>query len=165
MPVQPIVLYRTSPRVLRRKSQPVRGGCASVRELVIDLKDTLLRHPTAVGLAAPQLGVHQRVCVVRLGGGRDEAPGVPLAVINPVIVEASCEQSDCEGCLSFPGFFAEIVRPHFLRLHAFDEHGQAFVWTLAGFDAVVVHHEIDHLDGILLIDRLAKTEKTSPQPP
>lgn len=136
----------------------MRYGCASVRELVADLKDTLLAHRDGVGLAAPQIGVHLRVFVARLGGGQVEPPGPPVAVINPVVVEAGRELPDFDGCLSLPGFFAETVRPHFLRLHGSDEHGRRFVWTLEGFDAVVAHHEIDHLDGILLIDRLAKTE-------
>ncbi len=155
MAVHPIVLYSASPEILRRKSKPVREGCGSVRQLVTDLKDTLLRHPTGVGVAAPQIGVHKRVFVVRPGGDREASPGTPVAVINPVIVEAGREQPDFDGCLSLPGFFAQTVRPHFLRLHAMDEHGKSFVWTLQGFDAVVVHHEIDHLDGLLLIDRLA----------
>jgi peptide deformylase len=165
MSVQPLVFYRTSPEILRRKSKLVQGGWGSVRQLVIDLKDTLLCHPTGVGLAAPQIGVHKRVFVVRLGGEREAPPSAPMAVVNPVILEAAHALPDFDGCLSFPGFFAETVRPHFLRLHARDEHGKAFVWTLEGFDAVVAHHEIDHLDGILLIDRLVKTEKTSIPPP
>jgi peptide deformylase len=162
---RPIVLYAASPEILRRKSKPVREGCGSVRQLVADLKDTLLCHPTGVGLAAPQIGVHKRVFVVRLGGDREEAPSTPVAVINPVIVEAACELPDFEGWLTLPGFFTKTVRPHFLRLHAMDEHGQSFVRTLHGFDAVVVHHEIDHLDGLLLIDRLAQTEKPTLQHP
>lgn len=165
MSALPLVLYRSSPELLRRKSKPVQGGWGAVRQLVTDLKDTLLCHPTGVGLAAPQIGIHKRVFVARLGGGREAPPGPPLAVVNPVILESAQELPDFDGCLSFPGFFAETVRPHLLRLHALDEHGKAFVWTLEGFDAVVAHHEIDHLDGILLIDRLAKTEKTSVPPP
>jgi peptide deformylase len=161
MSVRPIVLYSASPEVLRRESKPVQGGSGSVRQLVTDLKDTLLRYPTGVGLAAPQIGVHKRVFVVRMGGERERPPDPPLAVINPVIVESGHELSDYESCLSFPGYFAQAVRPHFLRVHAFDEHGKAFVWTLEGFGAVLVHHELDHLDGILLIDRWPKTEKTS----
>jgi peptide deformylase len=157
--VRPVVLYASSPEILRRRSKTVRNGCGSVRELVADLKDTLLSHPDGVGLAAPQIGVHKRVFVARLGGGPDVPPSPPIAVINPVVIEAARELPDFDGCLSLPGFFAETVRPHFLRMHGTDEHGKCFVWTLGGFDAVVVHHEIDHLDGILLIDRLAKTEK------
>jgi peptide deformylase len=165
MSVRPIVVYGSSPVSLRRKSRPVRHDCGSVRQLVADLKDTLLTYPTGVGLAAPQIGVHKQVCVVRLGGGRNVAPGAPMALINPVIIEATSELPDYEGCLSFPDFFAEVIRPHFLRLHALDENGKSFVQTLEDLDAVVVHHEIDHLHGVLLIDRLATRESPSPQHP
>jgi peptide deformylase len=131
-----------------------------VAELVQDLKDTLNNHPAGIGLAAPQIAAHRRVVVVRLGGGagREEEPGPPLPLINPEIVEARDEQKDFDGCLSFPGLYGETVRPHYLRVTGLDEAGIPFDRVFQGFDAVVVHHEIDHLDGTLFIDRVSSLD-------
>jgi peptide deformylase len=76
-------------------------------------------------------------------------------LINPEIVEAKDDQRDFDGCLSLPGLFAETVRPHYLRVTGLDEWGKPFDRVFEGFDAVVVHHEIDHLNGVLFIDRVA----------
>jgi peptide deformylase len=85
-------------------------------------------------------------------------PGPPLPLIGPEIIEAKNEQRDFDGCLSFPGLFAETVRPHYLRVTGLDEWGQPFDRVFEGFDAIVVHHEIDHLNGVLFIDRVEKVE-------
>jgi peptide deformylase len=154
MSVQPIVLYARNAEFLRQKSEPVQDGLGDVRQLVTNPKDTLVQHSNGVGLAAPQIGVHKRAIVVRLGGIQDADPEPPVAVVNPMIVEAARDLPDLDGCLSLPGFYAEIVRPRFVRLRGLDEHGRGFEWTLNGFDAALVHHEIDHLDGILFIDRV-----------
>jgi peptide deformylase len=98
-----------------------------------------------------------------LGGGPDGddgeiEPGPPLALINPEIIEAGDERRDFDGCLSFPGLYGETVRPHHLRVTGLDEIGNPFDRVFEGFDAVVVHHEIDHLDGVLFIDRVESIE-------
>ena len=72
--------------------------------------------------------------------------------------KVSRSERDFDGCLSFPGLYAETVRPHFLRVTGLDEWGQSFECILGGFDAVVVHHEMDHLDGVLCIDRIERDE-------
>ena len=156
MAVRNVVLYAQDAPVLRRKSKPVRGMSQGVKHLVRDLKDTLAQSSDGIGLAAPQIGVHRRVVVVRLGGRRDdgEEPDPPIALINPKVIEADDEQRDFDGCLSFPGLYAETVRPHYLRVTGLDERGRSFDRVFAGFDAVVVHHEVDHLDGVLFIDRV-----------
>jgi peptide deformylase len=154
MAVRPIVLYKTNEAALRCRSEPVSVGSKRTRQLISDLKHTLLHHPKAIGLAAPQIGVHQRVVVVCFGAGTRERPSPPIAIVNPTIVEAGRELLDCDGCLSIPGLYAETVRPHFTRLQGLDEHETPFEWALEGFDAAVVHHEVDHLDGILFIDRV-----------
>jgi len=127
--------------------------------LVVDLKDTLRHHTNGIGLAAPQIGVHKRVIVVCFGAGKGNDPGPAIGIINPVIVEAGRELPDFDGCLSLPGLYAETVRPHFMRLQGIDEIGKTFEWTLNGFDAVVVHHEVDHLNGVLFIDRVSSPNK------
>ena len=85
-------------------------------------------------------------------GGDDPAP--PIALVNPKIIEAGDERRDFDGCLSFPGLYGETTRPHYLRVTGLDEGGQPFEELYEGFDAVVVHHEMDHLDGVLFIDRI-----------
>ncbi|MFC1642021.1 peptide deformylase [Myxococcota bacterium] len=159
MAVRPIVLYKTNEAELRQRSEPIPDGSSRTKNTISDLKDTLLHHGNGVGLAAPQIGVHQRAIVVCLGAGNGKNPGFPVGIINPVIIEAGRELPDFDGCLSLPGLYGETVRPHFMRLQGLDEHGKAFEWTLDGFDAVVVHHEVDHLNGVLFIDRVSSPDK------
>jgi peptide deformylase len=77
-----------------------------------------------------------------------------MALINPKIVKATDEKKDFDGCLSFPNLYGDTVRPHFLQVTGLNEAGRPFSGVFSGFDAVVVHHEIDHLDGVLFIDRV-----------
>jgi peptide deformylase len=157
MAIRDIVLYTDNEAALRKKSEPVRSVNRRVKKLIEDLKDTLMAHPEGIGLAAPQINMPSRVIVVRLGGKGDgsKEPGPPIALVNPEIVETRRDERDFDGCLSFPGLYAETVRPHYLKVQGLDEWGKAFTRTFEGFDAVLVHHEIDHLDGILFIDRVA----------
>jgi peptide deformylase len=155
MAVRPIVLYKNNPEALRKKSEPVPSVDRRTRRLIRDLKDTLLDGVGGLGLAAPQINVHDRVVIVRLGGGRGERePGPPIALVNPKILEAGDVRRDFDGCLSFPDLYGDTSRPHFLRVTGLDENGEPFDRTYEGFNAVVVHHEMDHLDGILFIDRV-----------
>ena len=163
MPVRDIVLYLEDEAALRKKSRPVNRVTRRVKRLVQDLKDTLNAHSDGIGLAAPQINVHSRVVVVRLrgerdGGAEESEPGPPLALIDPRIAEAGDEKRDFDGCLSFPGLYGETVRPHRLRVTGLDEAGRPFERVFEGFDAVVVHHEMDHLDGVLFIDRVESIE-------
>jgi peptide deformylase len=156
MAVRDIVLFSKNETALRRRSEPVRLVNQRVKKIIKDLKDTLLSHPEGIGLAAPQINFHSRVIVVRLGshGGDEAEPGPPLVLINPEVLESGREERDFDGCLSFPGLYAQTVRPHFLTVTALDEWGKPFTRDFEGFDAVLVHHELDHLDGILFIDRV-----------
>lgn len=169
MAVREIILFSNDSQALRKVSEPVREITADIKMLIRDLKDTLQFHTDGIGLAAPQINVHSRVVIVRLGG-YDEQSGAdpPIALVNPAIVEARDHRKDFDGCLSFPGLYGETIRPHYLRVTGWDEDGRTFDRVYQDFDAVVVHHEIDHLDGILFIDhithlndlyRVALTEK------
>ena len=158
MAVKEIVLYVDNKAALRRKSRPVTGVSRQVRDLIQDLKDTLEHSSDGIGLAAPQIDVHRRVVVVRLGSRNENGPDPPIVLVNPVIEEAGNERRDFDGCLSFPGLYAETIRPHHLRVTGLDERGKTLDRTFVGFDAVVVHHEIDHLDGVLFIDRVESIE-------
>jgi peptide deformylase len=147
MAVREIVLYAQNAAVLRKISRPVSGMSRGVNHLVQDLKDTLAYNSDGVGLAALQIGERRRVVVVRLGSRNEDErePDPPIALINPKIVEAGNERRDFGGCLSFPGLYGETVRPHYLSVTGLDERGRPFDYAFEGFDAVVVHHEIDHL--------------------
>jgi len=160
MAVREILLYSEDKKALRKVSDPVPGANQEVKQIIRDLIDTLPAHTEGVGLAAPQIGIHKRVVLVRLEATRDGNgdAGPPIALVNPKIIEASDEQKDFDGCLSFPGLYGETFRPHHLRVTGLDEKGHPFDQEYEGFDAVVVHHEIDHLDGVLFIDRIENQE-------
>lgn len=157
MAVRDIVLYADNEAALRKKSKPVRFINRRIKLLIKDLRDTLHNRSDGIGLAAPQINVHSRVIVVRLGGrgNSTDEPEPPLVLINPEIIEDRRPERDFDGCLSFPGLYAETVRPHYLKVEGLDEWGNPFTRVFEGFDAVLVHHEIDHLDGVLFIDRVA----------
>ncbi len=113
-----------------------------------DMKDTMY-HSEGVGLAAPQVGILRRYCIIDVGDGLIE-------LINPVIVETSGTQTDNEGCLSLPGKFSEVSRPMKVTVSAQDRFGKNFTVTGEGLKARALCHEIDHLDGILYIDKANK---------
>ena len=160
MAVREILLYTKDREALRQKSTPLDGFNRDVKRAIRDLKDTLNAHTDGVGLAAPQINIRKCVVLVRLGSTGDGSgePGPPIALVNPEIIEAGDERKDFDECLSFPGLYGQTFRPHYLRVTGLDEEGQPFIRLYDGYDAVVVHHEIDHLDGILFIDRIENPE-------
>lgn len=113
-----------------------------------DMADTMYE-AEGVGLAAPQIGILRRYCVVDVGDGIIE-------LINPVIEEQSGSQSGEEGCLSIPGRYEEVERPMNVTVRAQDRNGKTFKIKAEGFKARALCHEIDHLDGILYIDKIKK---------
>jgi peptide deformylase len=151
-----ILLYPKDKIALRASSVPINAFNRRTRRLIKDLKETLLSCSEGIGLAAPQIDVHLRVVTVRLGARNDwdgEADP-PIVLVNPEIIESGDEGKDFDGCLSFPGLYGETIRPHRLRVIGLTEDGKPFDRIFTGFDATVVHHEIDHLDGVLFIDRI-----------
>lgn len=146
MTVRKIMIFPKDKAILRAKSEPVRSMDQRTKRLIADLKDTLLASQDGVGLAAPQINAHLRVVVVRFGAQNDwdHEAGPPVALVNPAIIEAGEERKDFDGCLSFPGLYGETIRPHFLHVTSLDEDGNPLDEIYQGFDAVVVHHEIDH---------------------
>lgn len=113
-----------------------------------DMADTMYE-AEGVGLAAPQIGILRRYCVVDVGDGIIE-------LVNPVIEKQSGSQSGEEGCLSIPGRYEEVERPMKVTVRAQDRNGKNFKITADGFKARALCHEIDHLDGILYIDKIKK---------
>jgi len=160
MAVREILSFFEHSDLLRKTSQPVQDFDRNVVALIKDLKEMLNANPDGVGLAAPQINMYKRVIVVCLGCHDAEncEPGPPIALVTPKIVAEANERLDFDGCLSFPGLFGETIRPHYLRVTGLNEHDESFERTFQGFDAVVVHHEIDHLDGVLFIDRIHRKE-------
>jgi peptide deformylase len=156
MTIRTILVYPEHRVKLRHKSEPVNQINHQVRRLIRDLQDTLQASEDGIGLAAPQINIHQRVVIVCLGIETDGKwqEGTPEALINPRIVEMSDERKDFDGCLSFPGLYGKTIRLHRLRVVGMNEQGQPFDRLFEGFNAVVVHHEIDHLDVVLFIDRI-----------
>lgn len=142
MAVRPIVLYPDP--VLLRPTTPVAAVDAEVRRLVEDMIETMHAAP-GIGLAANQVGVSKRICVVDLSGG--EAPGEVRVFINPVVRAVEGRQVGEEGCLSFPDILLEIERAHAVTVEALDLDGKPFTLHGEGLLARAVLHECEHLDG------------------
>ena len=150
MAVRPVRIYGDP--VLKRKAAEVVTFDDSLRSLVADLFETM-RAYRGVGLAAPQLGVAQRVFVVEVPVA--EAEPVRLVAVNPVLDRREGKETAEEGCLSMPGIYEDVVRAGSLRLRALDEQGRPFERDAEGYLARAIQHETDHLDGVLFTDRLS----------
>ena len=134
--------------ILRRRAESVSEVTPEIRAMLRDMIDTMY-HEVGIGLAAPQVGISLRLMVVDDHKGRG-----PRALINPEIVEQAGRVVAEEGCLSIPGIFAPVARAEWVRLEAQDEEGQPVTIDTKGLFARVIQHEMDHLDGVLFIDRL-----------
>jgi peptide deformylase len=145
-------VYKYPHPVLRQVCEPVTVWDEALRQLVQDLKETMYDSAGAVGIAAPQVGVTQRVLVIDVTAKTTRSELKVL--INPKIVQQSRNKLVREGCLSFPEYLANIKRAQRISVECFDESGQPVLYQVHGFEAVAVQHELDHLDGILLIDRV-----------
>lgn len=134
---------------LRRRSVKVRRLDPDVKQLLTDMVDTF-NDNAAYGLAAPQIGEFYRVIVLALGEKREQR-----VVINPEIVKVSADEiKDYDGCLSIPSIYGDTRRAGAIVLQGRDPDWRVFRLRLEGFDARIAQHEVDHLDGVLFIDRL-----------
>lgn len=158
MPVRPIVLY-PDPR-LKTPCAPVTAIDDTIRAALQDLADTMdAAPPRTVGIAAPQIGGGRRAAIVDVSRNPKYPPGHGLLVlINPAIVAHSGEQFFREGCLSIPDYTANIRRCQSITVEALAPDGTAVRLDAEGFEAVVLQHEIDHLDGLLFLDRVSNTK-------
>lgn len=134
--------------VLRKVCKPVKNFDEKLAVLLDDMADTMY-HADGVGLAAPQVGILKRAVVIDVGDGIIE-------LINPEIISTGGEQTDMEGCLSVDEINEEVTRPNYVKVKAFDRHGNEFTMEGEGLLARAFCHEIDHLDGILFVDRVNK---------
>lgn len=132
--------------ILRKKSRVITEINDRTKELLDDMIDTM-REAEGVGLAAPQVGVLRRAVVIDVGEG-------PIKLINPEILEVKGEVVDVEGCLSIPGRSGKVPRPEWVKIKYLDIEGTEKTLEGTGLLARAICHELDHLDGILYIDKM-----------
>ncbi|HWS16223.1 MAG TPA: peptide deformylase [Candidatus Methylomirabilis sp.] len=143
---------------LARKAAPVTVVDDRVRDLIRDMFETMYG-AEGVGLAAPQVGVGRRVIVIDVSPVDETI--APLAVVNPEIVERTGSVAGVEGCLSVPGIQGEVCRAETVVVRGQDEQGKAVRIRADGILSRALQHEIDHLDGVLFIDRIPSSEAAS----
>lgn len=131
--------------ILRKICKPVKEITPNVLTLLDDMAETMYES-NGVGLAAPQVGILKRIVTIDVGEGL-------LELINPVIIEKKGEKIQEEGCLSLPGEWRRVARPEYVKVEATDRHGENITVEGTELLAVALCHEIDHLDGILYIDK------------
>jgi len=154
MSVRPILVFGDAR--LEEPNAPVESFDAALASLVDDLFETGWNAP-GLGLAAPQIGANLRLATVDISVGKDPSQKIVLA--NPAITETSGKVSLEEGCLSFPGLFTTLSRPREVLISAQDEHGEPLEIEASGLLAQAICHEVDHLDGRLLVHHLRGIKK------
>jgi peptide deformylase len=144
--------------VLREPAVEVEELDEEVRGLAQDLLETMY-HAEGIGLAAPQVGVSRRVIVVDLGDSDEDGVG-PIALVNPVVTESGRKTDrGPEGCLSIPGMEEVVERPDTVTVEGLNPEGKKVSMTVSGLLSRALQHEIDHLDGVLFIDRLSPLKR------
>jgi len=142
--------------ILKNTAMPVKEINGDLQILIDNMLDTMHAAP-GIGLAAPQVGVSQRIIVVDIQHVDDKVP--LIALINPEIVHSSGSIDSEEGCLSVPGYMSTIRRNSEIVVKGLSRNGTPVEITASGLLSIVLQHEIDHLDGILFIDRLSPVKK------
>lgn len=138
--------------ILRKPNEIVEEVTPEVKDLILNMIETMHK-ADGVGLAAPQIGVNKRIIVVHWQGD-------DLVFINPKITKRSWRKDkDTEGCLSFPGLFVEIKRPVSISVTALGYSGKEMKVSMNGMFARMIQHEMDHLDGTLIVDRISKKKR------
>ena len=152
MAVLEILVY-PDPR-LKQISEPVETVDQALLDFIADLEETMRAGPGGVGIAAPQVGCFKRIVIVDVSC----KPKIPhhgrLVLINPVIATSNGSVVGREGCLSVPDYTGNVARAERITLNAWDETGAERVYSMEGFEARAVQHEMDHLEGLLFLDRL-----------
>lgn len=146
MALRNIRKYQEKDDILRKRSKEVKVIDDKIIELLKDMAETMY-HEEGIGLAAPQVGILKRLVVIDIGEGL-------IKLINPVIIKEAGKQQELEGCLSVPGVTGEVIRPEKVRVKAQNENGEFFELEGEGLLARAFCHELDHLDGILFIDKM-----------
>lgn len=154
MGIRKIVCYPDP--VLRKKSEEIKEIDDNIKELAQDMLDTMYKN-NGIGLAAPQVGVTKRLITVDITG--PEKRENPIVMVNPEIVDKRGEAEGEEGCLSFPGFKVNVKRAATLKVKYLDLSGEEHIVDADELFAICLQHEIDHLDGRLLIDYAGSLKK------
>ena len=149
------ILHYPDPR-LRLKGLPIERVTPELDRLIDDMAETMYAAP-GVGLAATQIGAQHRLFLIDIAS--DDEPSNLIVFINPEITVKEGEQCGPEGCLSFPGVTEDVKRAAKIKVRAMDRHGKTFEIEAEGLLAVAVQHENDHLDGVLMIDRMGMLKK------
>ena len=145
-------ILRFGEPTLEKTCRPVKDFNERIHVLLDDMRDTLLM-ADGVGLAAPQVGVLRRICIVMDTNLEDKTPEEQIIeLVNPEIIHSEGEQTGNEGCLSLPGEFGVVTRPNIVTVRAFDRYGNEFEYTGEGLTARAFCHELDHLDGHLFTE-------------
>lgn len=147
------ILTVPDPR-LRLVSQPVEVFDGELQRFINDLDETRRTGPAAVGIAAPQVGRLQRIVILDVSGKENISNHGCLFLVNPEIVHWDGFEIGREGCLSVPDYTGNVIRATRLRLVARDRAGGTLEFEMEGFEARAAQHELDHLDGMLFVDRL-----------
>ena len=164
-------IFKYGEPVLREKSEPIAIVTDQLRSLAVDMIATM-HAAKGVGLAAQQIGRTERMCVIDIPEGcetqEDEAFNsivtMPLVLFNPEIIACEGSQLDKEGCLSFPGVGGSVDRAAQVTCQYLDMNNMPQIVTARGFLARAIQHELDHLDGVLYVDRLSEGERLSFEP-
>ncbi|MDQ2682571.1 MAG: peptide deformylase [Chloroflexota bacterium] len=153
------IITEGDPR-LRQKALRIRSAEPGLKSLADDMHETMDAAP-GVGLAGPQVGVMRRIIVVHVPGEfiDEGAPDVRMTLLNPEIVKGHGEEKGLEGCLSIPGWVGEVKRMTNITVKAMDLNNRNIRIKAEGYFARVLQHEIDHLDGILFVDRMEEGDE------
>lgn len=147
------ILIYPDPR-LKKISQPVEKFDDDLLSFISDLEETLRAGPGGVGIAAPQVGRLERIVIVDVSSKQNVSSHGCLYLVNPEIIAREGSAVGREGCLSVPDYTGNVERAKKISLRAEDPSGKSHTWEMEGFEAVAVQHEMDHLDGLLFLDRL-----------
>ena len=147
------ILTVPDPR-LKQESNPVEHFDEELRAFILDLEETMRASPGGVGIAAPQVARFQRIVLLDLTSKPKVKNHGRLVLINPEITQWEGMAKGREGCMSVPDYTGNVIRAEKIALTAYDEYGDLQQFECEGFEARAVQHEVDHLDGILFIDRL-----------
>jgi len=140
---------------LKQVSEPVSTFDDELRAFIADLEETRANGPAAVGIAAPQVGCFRRVVILDCSNTRKPVPNHGhLILVNPEITHWEGYEMGREGCLSVPDYTGNVIRAMRIHLTAKDPHGESLEFDMEGYEARAAQHEIDHLDGMLFVDRV-----------
>lgn len=153
MSIRDILLYPDAQ--LKTMSTDVIDFGQTFQDFIDDLEETRLSGPGAVGIAAPQVGFFQRVVIVDVSKMKKPVANHGyMILVNPEIIAWDTHEIGREGCLSVPDFTANVIRAKHIQLKAQDRYGNPLEYEMEGFEARAVQHEIDHLDGLVFLDRV-----------